>query len=303
LALAPSRPVVYASIGLLVLIWGTTWAAIRIGLEGIPPLTGLALRFAIASALLLALSPVLGVRLGRAPGERRLWLASALLNFCISYGILYWAEQWVPSGLTAVLFATFPLWTGLLAHLALPGERLTARALAGALVGFAGVAVIFSEDFRSLGGPQVAFAAAVTLLSPVASALGSVAVKRWGQGIHPLSLAAVPMGLTALVMGGVALLVERGRPAVFDARSVAALVYLAVFGSAVTFTVYYWLLKRLPATSLALITYATPVVAVAVGAAFLDEPFTLRILLGAALVIGGVAMAVRSRKPAALEKG
>lgn len=239
----------------------------------------------------------MGVRLGRAPWERRLWLANTLLNFCVSYGILYWAEQWVPSGLTAVLFATYPLWAGLLAHFFLPGERLTARALVGALVGFAGVAVIFSEDFRALGGSQVAFAAAVTLLSPIVSALGSVAIKRWGQGVHPLSLSAVPMGLTALVMGGIAAVVEQGRPVVFDTRSVLALVYLAVFGSAVTFTVYYWLLKRLPATSLALITYATPVVAVTVGSVFLDEPFTLRILLGAALVIGGVATAVRARKP------
>jgi drug/metabolite transporter (DMT)-like permease len=294
-ALSASRPVVCASIGVLILIWGTTWAAIRIGLEGLPPLTGLSLRFAIAAAALLALAPVLGVRLGQTQVERRLWLASTLLNFCISYGILYWAEQWVPSGLTAVLFATFPLWTGLLAHFALPGERLTPRAFVGALVGFAGVAVIFSEDLRSLGGPQVAFAAAIVLLSPVSSALGSVAIKRWGQGIHPLSLSAVPMGMTALVMGPVAVVAERGRELHFGTRPLLALLYLALFGSAVTFTLYYWLLKRLPATSLALITYATPVVAVGVGSVFLDEPFTLRILLGAALVIAGVAVAVRAR--------
>jgi drug/metabolite transporter (DMT)-like permease len=264
----------------------------------VPPLTGVTLRFAIAAAVLLPLAPALGVRLGRSPVERRLWLASTLLNFCASYGILYWAEQWVPSGLTAVLFATFPLWMGLLAHLLLPGERLTPRAFAGALVGFAGVAVIFSEDFRSLGGPQVAFAAAVVLLSPVSSALGSVTIKRWGQGIHPLSLSAVPMGMTALVMAPAAWLVERGREVTFDTRSVLALLYLAVFGSAITFTLYYWLLKRLPATSLALITYATPVVAVIVGSLFLDEPFTLRILLGAALVVAGVAVAMWPRPKA-----
>ena len=85
-----------ASIGVLILIWGTTWAAIRIGLEGLPPLIGLTLRFAIAAAVLLPLAPLLGVRLGRSRVERRLWLASMLLNFCASYGILYWAEQWVP---------------------------------------------------------------------------------------------------------------------------------------------------------------------------------------------------------------
>jgi drug/metabolite transporter (DMT)-like permease len=106
------------------------------------------------------------------------------------------------------------------------------------------------------------------------------------------------MGLTALVMAPVAVVVERGRTLSFDTRSVLALLYLAVFGSAVTFTLYYWLLKRLPATSLALITYATPVVAVIVGSLFLAEPFTLRILLGAALVIAGVAVAMRARPKA-----
>jgi drug/metabolite transporter (DMT)-like permease len=157
------------------------------------------------------------------------------------------------------------------------------------------VAVIFSEDLHALAGPRVAFAAAVLLGSPVASALGNVAVKRWGRGIHPLSLSAVPMGLAVLVLGPLGLVAEAGREITFDTPSVLALLYLAVIGSAVTFMLYYWLLQRLPATSLSLITYATPVVAVTVGTLLLDEPFTPRILLGAALVVAGVAVAVGAR--------
>lgn len=279
----------------MVLIWGTTWAAIRIGLRGIPPLTGVALRFAIAAAVLLALFPVFGVKLDHSRRERGLWLSNTLLTFVIAYGILYWAEQWVPSGLAAVLFATFPLFVALMAHWLLPGERLTLAGAAGILVGFAGVAVIFSEDFRALGGSKVALAAAILLVCPLSAALGSVLVKRWGTGIHPLSISAIPMGFAALIMAPLAFVAEADRAVVFDTPSVLALLYLALIGSAVPFTLYFWLLKHQPATRLALINYATPVVAVAVGSLFLGEPVTARVVLGTALVIAGVAVAVKRR--------
>lgn len=278
------------------LIWGTTWAAIRIGLQGIPPITGVALRFTIAAAVLFAFIPIFGVKLGRSRREWGLWISNTLLTFVIAYGVLYWAEQWVPSGLAAVLFATFPLFVAVIAHFALPAERLTPASIAGVLVGFAGVAVIFSEDFQALGGSKVLLAAAVLLVSPVSAAFGSVVVKRWGEGVHPLSISAVPMALTGVLMGALALAVESDRAVTFDTRSVLALLYLALVGSALPFTLYFWLLKYQAASRLALINYATPVVAVAVGSLVLDEPFTLRVLLGAALVVGGVAVAVRTTK-------
>lgn len=298
----PSRASTTAALVVLTFIWGTTWAAIRIGLGGIPPFSGVALRFAIASTVLFLLFPVFKVRLSFRRREIGLWILNGLLSFCLTYGVVYWGEQYVPSALTSVLFATFPLWVAFLAHLLLPGERLKPIQGAGILLGFVGVAVIFSEDLGRLAlsdpqaaaGPGVAVAAAVVLLSPMAAAVASVAVKRWGQGIHPLSLSAVPMALTAGVMGGVAMLTETGQPLSLDAASVGSLLYLALCGSAVTFTLYFWLLARLPATQLSLITYATPVVAVAVGIFWLGEPFTLRLLAGSALVVGGVAVAVRS---------
>jgi len=294
--LKPTRAATWASLAALILIWSTTWAVIRIGLRGVPPITGVALRFAIAGAVLLALAPVFGVKLGRTPVERRLWIANTLLTFAVPYGILYWAEQWVPSGLASVLFATFPLLVVLLAHLFLVDERLTLLGSGGVLLGFIGVAVIFSEDFRALGGTQVARAAAVLLIAPVCAALGSVAVKRWGQGVHPLSISAVPMAITALLMGALALLVEADRPITLDTPSVLSLLYLAIVGSALPFTLYFWLLKHQTATAMSLINYVTPVIAVAIGSLFLDEPFTLRILLGSALVVGGVAVAMRVGK-------
>jgi drug/metabolite transporter (DMT)-like permease len=302
--LKPTRLLTTASLATLILIWGTTWAAIRVGLQGIPPILGVSLRFAIASAVLLALVPVLGIKLGGSRTERRLWVVNGLLTFAIPYGILYWAEQWVPSGLAAVLFATFPLLTTLIAHFALPGERLTGRAIIGALVGFAGVAVIFSEDFHALGGSKVATAASFLLISPLCAALGGVAVKRWGAGIHPVSTAAVPMGLTALLMGALSLVLDSGHHATFTTPSILALLYLAVCGSALPFTLYFWLLQHQTASRMSLVNYVTPVIAVTVGTLFLDEPFTARIVAGAALVILGVAvvMAKSGRAPARSER-
>jgi drug/metabolite transporter (DMT)-like permease len=289
----PTRALTWAAIAGLTLIWGTTWAAIRISLQGIPPITGVALRFGLAAAALLALVPAFGVKLGRSPIERRLWLTNALLTFSIPYGVLYWAEQWVPSGLASVIFATFPLLTALIAHFTLPAERLTPGSISGVLLGFAGLAVIFSEDFRALGGPRVGIAAAVLLLSPLCAAVGSVAVKRWSQGIHPISTAAMPMAITALLMGALSRIMESSREVTFGTAPLLALLYLAIIGSALPFSVYFWLLKHQTATALSLINYAIPLIAIAVGTLFLDEPVTARIIAGTALVLAGVAVAVR----------
>ena len=276
----------------MILIWGTTWAAIRIGLEDVPPLTGVALRFGVASALLLALAAVLRVPIASSR-ERALWVVHGVLSFTVSYSVTYWAEQWIPSGLAAVLFATFPLFVGLLAHLILPAERLTLLAVAGILLGFFGVATIFSEDLNALAGPGVVLAAGVMLLSPLAAAMGNVAVKRWGSGIHPVSLNAGGMLLTTGVVGGAALALERGRPLDFTPQALGSILYLAVMGSAVAFSLYFWLLQHVRATRLALVAYGIPIVAVAVGALAFDEPVTLRVILGAVLVLAGCALATR----------
>ncbi len=288
-----SRSLTYAALAVLILIWGTTWAVIRIGLRGLPPFTGVALRFGIAAAVLFAAARVTGVKFSRGRRVQLLGAVNAALTFSLSYGVVYWAEQWVPSGLASVLFATFPLMVAVLAHFLLPGERLEVASAVGILVGFLGVVVIFSEDLASLGGQQTVRAAWIFLLSPLAAATANVVVKRWGKGIHSLSLTAPPMAATAVIMAVVALAFERGRMLSFDATSVGALLYLSIAGTAVTFFLYFWLLDRLPATRLSLITFAIPVVAVSVGTLVLEEPFTDRMFLGSALVLVGVALALR----------
>lgn len=282
----------------MTLVWGSTWAVIRIGLEDIPPFAGVAMRFAVASVLLLGLARGLGIGLGTSRREVVLWWVNGLLTFVVTYGVVYWAEQRVPSGLAAVLFATFPLFVALLAQPVLPAERFTVRSAAGTVLGFVGVAVIFSEDLSAIAEPGAGFAAAVMLVGPFAAAAANVAVKRWGSGIHPISLIAMPMAISAVIMGAVSLIVERDRPVVLDAGSIGTVLYLAVLGSAFTFYCYFWLLERLPATRVALTNYVSPVVAVLIGALLLDERLTGRVVVGALLVVVGVAVTVsRRRRP------
>ena len=281
---------------MLAIIWGTTWGAIRLGLSGLPPFTAVSARFALASVVLLSVAKATRVPLGRQPLEKTLWLVNGVLFFSVSFGVVYWTEQYLPSGLTALLFSLFPLLVAVLAHFALPGESLNRRSVAGIVLGFVGLAVIFSEDFSTLGGEGARLAAAVLLLSPTVSAVSSVAIKKYGSGIHPISLAAVPMAICSVVMAALALATERGRPVSWSPAAVGATIYLAVCGSAVTFTLYYWLLRHAPASRVSLLAYLSPVIAVATGVVFLHEPLTVRIVLGGGLVIAGVALAGTARR-------
>ncbi len=277
------------------MIWGTTWSVIRVSLEDIPPFTGVSIRFAIAAVILWGVARGRGVRL-TAGRTIWLWLVQALLAFSVSYGVVYWAEQWVPSGLTSVLYSTLPLFVVLFAYVVLPDERLGGWGIIGILMGFAGVAVIFSDDLGALAGAQVRRAAPVVLLAPLGNALGQVIVKRWGQGMHSLSLTGPPMAMTSVLFAVLAWIFERDRELVFGTAPVLATLYLAIAGSALTFSLFFWLLKHVSATQLSLLAYAVPVVAVTVGTVFLNEPLTARMMAGSALVISGVGFAARPRR-------
>jgi drug/metabolite transporter (DMT)-like permease len=277
----------------LTLVWGTTWAAIRISLAGIPPLSGVALRFTLAGLALLLWARVCGVAIEPSPLAWRLWWANALLTFVGSYGLVYWAEQRVPSGLAAVLFATFPLWVTLLGRRFLPGERGGGRELAGVALGFAGTGLLFSEDLELALGPGASVAAAALVVAPLLSALATVGTKRWGSALPPETLAAPPMLLAGLALAPAAAWLERDRAWSFAPAPWLATVYLALVGSSLTFPLYFWLLARRSAVTAALVSYTAPVVAVALGVALFDEPMTLRLAAGAVAILTGVAWALR----------
>ena len=154
--------------------------------------------------------------------------------------------------------------------------------------------MIFSEDFDKLGGGEVRTRGLTLLAAAAISATGSLAVKRWGKGISPLSFSSVPMLLAGAVCGGLSLLFEREAQISFGVRPVLATLYLALLGSALTFTLSFWLLARSSAVLASLISYTAPVIAVIVGVIVFSEPVTGRMIAGGLLVLGGVAGALRS---------
>lgn len=296
-ASAPGRLLILATSALLVVIWGTTWGAVVLCLQGFPPFKGIAIRFALASGVLAMVARGRRARvLPRGRAEVAIMLTQGVLAYGVSYSLVYWAEQVVPSGLVALLFGTMPLWVVLFAYFVLPEERLSPLGLLGIVLGFAGVGVIFSDDLGTFGGAEGLVPALLVLIAPVSAAVVQVVVKRWGKNLGAFSLTVTPLALSAILLGGLAALFEGHRPIDPAPVPVAALVYLAIFGTAVTFGLYYWLIHHLSATNLSLITYLTPVVAVTVGGMFFDEPLTLRMIVGAALVMGGVGLVILPRR-------
>lgn len=274
----------------LAVVWGTTWAAIRIGLETLPPLTFAGVRFGAAGALLLAVLHVQGRNHPR--GFRSWWLVgwTGGIIITLQYALQFWAQQYVASGLASVLMATIPVFVMVFAHWWLPSERLTIRRGVGALLGLAGVVAIFSDQLSTVG--TLAFIGSVALVVGAgSSSAAQVMIKRSGDMVDPMSLAAWQMTLGAvplLVLG----LVLEGEPAAgaWTIRAVLAVGYLVVVGSAIAFFVMYWLIGRISVTKVLSVAFANPLVAVMIGWVAFGETLSRAAFLGAGAILTGLAM-------------
>jgi len=283
-------------------IWGSTWLFIKIGLEDLPPLTFAGARFVIAAALLFA---VVVVRRVPFPRGRRDWVlmaATGLLSFTLNYGLLFWGEQHVSSGLAALLQATIPVFGFGIAHYYLPGERITVIKIVGVLLGVAGVGVIFSDQV-SFHGPLALLGSAAIVLGALAAAYANVLVKARGGHLDPAVLAFGQMafGLVPLLIGGVA---TEGNPASLNwtPRAWFALIYLAVVGSALAFMLYYWLVRNMDVTKTMMIALVTPLLAVTLGMLVLNEDLTWRIVTGGAAILCGVGLIISTSMSAGLTR-
>jgi drug/metabolite transporter (DMT)-like permease len=286
------RPLVWTLYGLLVLIWSSTWVAIKIGLDDVPPLLSAGVRFAIAGAGLLILAKAMSRSLRT---DATLAATLGLLPFAAAYGLIYWGEQYVPSGLAAVLFGVMPLYSAAIASVALTNEPLSPRLLTGIAISIGGLALAFSESL-ALGDAQWALLAATACaIAPLASAIGNVAIKRRGQRLDAIVL----NGWAMLGGGGLLLLLaattEDWGAAAWTTQAIGSIAYLAAIGSALTFVTLTRLLRELPAVTMSYITLMLPFGALVFGAALYDEPITAVAVAGAVLVAGGLTVAARQR--------
>jgi drug/metabolite transporter (DMT)-like permease len=217
-----------------------------------------------------------------------------LVLFAGDYGLIYWSEQFIDSGLTAILFATLPLMTIVLAHFFLPGDRITPRKLAGTLLAFFGVIALFGDHVRL--DPSKAWPMAAVVASTVLAAVAGVWSKRYGGALHPAALNATAMSIGAVALLTASLAVGDGFQVPRDPQALAAIAYLAVAGSVVSFLVYFSLLKTWSVTSLSFISVFTPAIALGLGFVFLDERPTMMTAVGAALVLAGVTLALTRQR-------
>ena len=267
-------------------IWGTTYLGIRVALETIPPALVGAFRYLAAGAVLSAILIARGERL---PGPAH-WKGLALLGFlmiALGNGGVIWAEQWVPSGIAAVVVAASPFWmTGLEA--ALGGERLSAQGVVGLVLGFLGILLLVWPELTA--GGEFAIGVIALQVACIGWALGSSYSRRHAREENALGAAAVQMMFGGLIM--LAAAVARGEFAelTFTWRTFAAELYLVVFGSLVGYSAYVYALKHLPVSTVSLYAYINPVIAVVLGTLLLGEPFGWRVVIAAAVVFAGVAV-------------
>ena len=277
-----------AAFAVICLIWGSSWAAVRVGLEGVPPLFAAAARFALATAVLAVIALF---RRERIPRDRTFLLLAgflALSAVTIPFALVYWAQQRIDSGLAAVLFGTFPFWAALFAHAALPRERLSILKVTAVGAGFAGIVVIFRDSPWSLEAGWLSALAIVFSAAIQASSL--VAIRKYGGPYSAVMLNLIPMAVGGLLLFAACLTLEDPRNVRITTAAISALLFLATFSTVLTFVLYYWMAKHVPAVLLSFSAIVTPIVAVLTGWMWLGEPITMPLLEGSILVLIGIAL-------------
>jgi drug/metabolite transporter (DMT)-like permease len=285
--------------GLLCLIWGSTWLAIKIGLEFLPPFLFAGIRFAIASTVLVFLVRLLHAQF---PKDRSSWMVMIFLGIfqiTLPYGLVFWGEQYISSGLSAVLFATLPFFVLIIAHVLIKDEPLTRRKILGVIAAFVGLAVIFWHDLGSVAWSimQPSLLGSLAVLGSAASGgLANVVAKKYANKIDPPANVFVQAVIGATCLSLVGMLIERDVPLRWVPSAIVSVAYLGVVGSALAFVGLYWLLTKTSATNSSLIVFITPIVALLLGWVVLREELEPVVALGTMLILSGLYLTIYTHR-------
>jgi drug/metabolite transporter (DMT)-like permease len=285
-ASAPS--VAYLAFITVCVVWGTTYLAISVALETVPVLLVAGLRWMFAGVVMSALMLATGRGL---PGPR-LWLPLALLGLLMNVvgnGFVVYAQQYVASGLTAVLIATTPFWSALIERLLPNGERFTRRSLTGLAIGFSGIVVLVWPEMTNggAGGRQFILGVIAIQLACVGWVIGTSFAKRHELGDNPFPSTALQMVFSGIMLLGAATANGDWAQLSFTPRTIAAMLYLSLAGSLVAYSAYIYAIQHLPLQLVSLYAYINPMIAVALGTLILSEPLSARIIVAAVLVFAG----------------
>jgi drug/metabolite transporter (DMT)-like permease len=288
---------IWLGLAIIYIVWGTTYLAIRVVVDTMPPLLSGGARFVIAGAIIFA---ILVVRrgFGALRLERSEWIGAAVIGAALllgGNGLVMLGERDVPSALAALIVAVVPLWVVILRRVF--GERIARGTVIGVVVGFLGAAILIVPE--GISGQVAIGGIVMLLLADVSWSLGTFYSKRLDLPRDPLASTGAQMllgGALMLVVG--VLFGELGlvRLERFSTPSVISFLYLIVLGSVLAYTAYTWLLQHAPVSRVATYAYVNPVVAIVLGVALLDERMTPTMLFGAALIVLSVAVVIRSEQ-------
>jgi drug/metabolite transporter (DMT)-like permease len=268
-----------------VLIFGSTWVVMKIGLQAMPPFAAAVARSILTFVVFFVAFRLWRFRFPPIKNIRRDFFLAGLMLYGVSFALLYWGQERIDSSMSAILYATMPLFTGIFAHFMVPTERLTLRVIFGLLIGFAGTILLFAGRL-SLTGTISGMLAMV--LSSCCCAWATVKTKRDLHEIDPSALAILMLPAGLIVLLPCLAIFETPVRFWIDAKGAGSVIYLAVFGGGIAFIIWFYLLKRLSAVAASMMTLLEPLVATFLGYLILSESFDKFFFLGGMLILAGV---------------
>jgi drug/metabolite transporter (DMT)-like permease len=283
----PPVRVVLGYIG-VAMVWGTTWGAIKIGITDVPPFSFALLRSLAVASLLTIIALALRQPFPRGRREMAVAIVVGVINSGWSWAVIFWSEQFVPSGVVAVFGAAAPVWTAFLAHFMVKSDRLSMLKIAGLVLGLAGIVVLIGAPDAG-EGPNGLIATVLLALMAITWAVAAILQSRFLTRVAPIPAVALGTWASALLLAPLAL-AQSPAAAHWSTASLLALVYLTVFGTSFAMVVSLWLYRKLRPTTITLIQVIVPAEAILIGTLWLGEPVTFRMLGGAVLVAVAVAL-------------
>lgn len=275
----------------LCLVWGSTWVAIKMTLEGFPPLLGAAARFTAATIVLFIYLKMKRLSLKTTAREFRLLLATAFLMYVMDYGMIYWGEQYLSAGVTAILFSTFAIFTALQSNFLFKNEAFSPKRFIGLLIGFSGVVLVFYDQVVSTHFDlMVILASLAILVSAVSAAMSTVIVKKYLPRMNAIQITFHQLAWGTVFLGILGLALEDPSSIHLSTRALTSVLYMGIVASAAAFVLYYNLLSQMSAISLSLIIYIIPVVALLSDYFFFGELLSIRSLIGMIVIFSGIWM-------------
>ena len=281
----------------LCLIWGSTWYFIKISLNaGVPPFYGVGLRFLFSGIIFFVYIYYKKLSIPTTPQAIKLYLSFGLLNFSLSYGMTYWATQYIYSSISSILWGLFPLFTSLMAHFMIkddPDERLNKNKIGALMVGLTGVAIMSANQEIDLASQS--FSAILVLISVIIiAAYPSVQYKKYNDEVGPYQMNAVCQVMTGIVMLSMSSVFNEDLSViVWNNELILSTLYLIVFGGFISWGIYFWLYQHLNVTQVTYVAIFPPIVAIFLGWVFLEEILSSQEIIGTLLILGSSILIYR----------